>query len=506
MASDALATWIVEFDASGVQVIDGALEAIKAQIMGVDALMQKVSADGSAGMKAVTKETDKLDKVLNKTFASAKSGADALAQTTTTATAAFGGWTSAIHNTATATANATAAFGGWTAAITQTSQALKAVGPVTVKMEDFATPQMVKAQQAYRAAHVSMEDFFKVTADNTKAAEATTGKFAMGIRAVVGEFKNLAAAAGIVGVAFALLRAGLAGTGEMRLVAFYFTQIGREIASMFAPALHGLIDLLQKTFGWLSQLSGKQQELIGKAVLLTVAIKALNVAFAASPILGIVSAIGMVLTSTERGRGAIVDMFRAITDAVTPAADAISSVVNALSPIISVLATIIDFIANNPIGQFVLTIAATTAAFYLMGQVAVSSFTKATGSAAGMNLALLGTAASANTAAAGVGRLSLALKALTATNPILLALAALGAVVGLFSAFSGGNKGGEGHKRVGAGAGPDEDLEQTWMRLQVAGARTSDPAQRTREGMLAGINRIAENTGRPTPFGSVSLI
>lgn len=266
------------------------------------------------------------------------------------------------------------------------------------------------------------------------------------------QVRELAAAFGIAGGGLALFRAGLAGTGDAQRLGFIIQQIAREFTSIFLPAIRAVTSNLQDLLGWFRSLTGEQQALISKLVLVTIGIKALNAAIAASPVYGFLAAFTILVSM----------------------ADALGT---ALAP----LRVIFNFFADTGIGAFILDMVILTAASYAL-MVALRALGKA-GLDAGF-----GIAAGMVSATAGVVSLSGAMRGLQAAmGPIgwiSLALGAIGA------SFMASNRKSE-RNRIGEQGGGAEDFEQMWFRIQRIATNTDVPLQQLRQ-----LEIIASNTGR----------
>lgn len=323
----------------------------------------------------------------------------------------------------------------------------------------------------------------------------------------------------LAGKVIGFVQAGLAGTAEGERLSIVMQRLNRDIASIFTPAITAVIQKLAQLADWFRNLTGSQQEQIrnmvgmGLAFLGVVTIvpklisgvaalsAAFKGAFAAHPILMIVSAIAALLVTTEQGRAALgkigaamlplADIAASFSKALEPIARMMGRIVEAaaliLTPIIEVVAILTSFI-----GPVILL----TVSFYALGVAATSTFVS-------MISSISLTALATGTLTGAVWLLNIALHALKA-HPI---IAILSLIVGIIS-FVGSlfsKKQEKPREQLTPAGGAMESFEATYARIQQQIAKT-DVAQQTRQAQLAELRSINRAVSRPPTLSTPAVV
>lgn len=185
-----------------------------------------------------------------------------------------------------------------------------------------------------------------------KSADAQAQKVAAA-SAKVGQVITTAFAAAS-GTILGFVRSGLAGTSAGEQLSMRMSQLSREVTNLFLPAIQKVIDTLTSVVSWFKNLSGEQQNAIGKWIMLTVGalgvatilprvisgLKGVGAAFtvlSAHPIVAVVAALGAMVAGTEEGRSALGQLFGAFKPALEAVAGLVTEIGRLFSPIIAAL-------------------------------------------------------------------------------------------------------------------------------------------------------------------------
>lgn len=186
---------------------------------------------------------------------------------------------------------------------------------------------------------------------------------------------KLALAYGLAsGALLGYIRAGLSGTTTGEHLSFQFTELNRQIAALFLPAIEKAIQKLTQLTQWFRNLSGATQQSIGRWLgvgtamlgVLTIGPKLIGLfkliggtftaAFAASPLLAIIGGIGLLMAQSEGGRESLFKLGDAAMSAFGSLAEILAGVV---LPLVQMLAEAL----SRPGGQLLaLGLVATLAA------------------------------------------------------------------------------------------------------------------------------------------------
>jgi len=568
--STPLASWIVEFDASGAHAIDGALESVRDQLGHVDQAAKTSAAAAASEMAGAASRISRsfadikvpsfgeikgpgftppgivAPQAASSTFQQPQpAGQASAADSGPVEVKAFEGVSAVVAAAEKELAATRATTEGVAAALdlareraagfehladadvrrpyedlhkslvqidhdfargaTSAEAAQRAIRNVVQASTDQLRAQSEAAAEASKRANA-------LIASQTAAATEAAKRHADGVRAV-----GLAFAA-VSGTTLAWVRAGLQGTVEGERLSFTFQQISRQVSGVFLPAINAVTRALEHVLNWFRGLSGEQQGLIGKMTLLTVGLtgtsfaflklkanvqalspalmsagQAMATAFAANPVLGVIAAIGVLLTTTEEGRAALGSIFESAKPAVEALVKTLATVAAGLAPAINLVAGLMQIFAESPVGAFTIQVGALTAVFFVLGNVIVAALTRGAAAIAAATVGMTAMARSTVMTTGAVGVLGGALKLLVAANPILLAAAA---IAGLLAAVSGSSNAGEGampHQEVTQSGGGSESLEATWDRLQSAASK-SDPAMQQRQEQIDLLRQIRDRS------------
>lgn len=466
--STPLAQWVVEFDGSSVQAVDGLLQDLGQKFEGID----QAARDAAGGINSALTEVK---------------------------TNGFGGLSAAIQQAQKELLATENSAGGVAAALDfarEKSAQFEDLHNTLAKIDQDFGKGGVSAQVAHKAIdNVLQQVNGRLKEQKEKAAEMAEAhkRGALGVAAAYGV---------LTGMMGSWIRAGMQGTVEGERLGMTMQLLSREVASVFTPAIHGLTNALQNVLQWFRGMSGETQQTIGKVAGIAVAFlglatilpkiaagikmmgESMMAAFAANPILTVVAAIAALLVNTEAGRAAI----GSLISAVAPLADAlgktIGSIMEALTPALEAVATVIGTIAEaiKPV------IEAFAPVIEIVGQI-VGLIAGVLGGALKMIADIV------KTVLVPVFELLRPIFELIAF--VIKAISA----VGSFFAKLLGLGGDKDKKKEGLNqkSGGFENFEATWERLQTAASKT-DIAREQRDRMIRALEWIGGNTN-PRPAG-----
>ncbi len=358
------------------------------------------------------------------------------------------------------------------------------------------------------------------------------------------------ASAGLTGIVLV----GMRGTAEMERLGFSFQMLTREVANIFTPAIHAVIDTVQRVLVSFRSLTGDQQALVRNFVgaagaalafatvagmiapkleMIASAARALWAGMAANPLLGVAAALGAVLVGTEKGREALAGMFDAVKPVLGAVMDIAGSLMRAVSPIAERLAEIVGVLASalKPVLDVVAGALSFVAAIFQEMQGTIGFLADALGAAAvafvALKAATMGYAAAASFTSAATAAMAttsgvlagilpalragiIAVNAALWANPLLAIAGAVGLIVaGIAALFGSGRREERRHEerqQLTPRAGGWESFEQTWKALQSEMMKQDIPRMQLREQQRTNqhLQQIAQNTGG-RPLGGAAV-
>ncbi len=175
---------------------------------------------------------------------------------------------------------------------------------------------------------------------------ATGGKGKSGADAAADGQNKLALAYGLASAALLkYINAGISGTTVGEHLSFQFQELNRQIAALFLPAIEKVIQKLTQLTQWFRNLSGEQQQQIGRWLgvgtamlgLLTIGPKlvsmfkfiggAMQAAMIGNPLLTLLAGMGLLMAQSEGGRESLMKLGNAAMDAFGALAEILVGVV-----------------------------------------------------------------------------------------------------------------------------------------------------------------------------------